>query len=82
MAVTGGSVILETTDREAAKIAFAADNARLWFLLRPPVGAKDSKPRSVNQESIKNFSLTVTEEATESGRSVTITGNANSEGEG
>jgi len=38
-----GSVILETTDREAALLAYAVDNAALWFVLRPPVGATDSK---------------------------------------
>ena len=36
---SGDSVILETTDQQGAKLAFAADNAKLWFLLRPPVGA-------------------------------------------
>ena len=33
---TGDSVILETTDQQGARLAFAADNAKLWFLLRPP----------------------------------------------
>ena len=48
----GGTVMLQLTDRDAARIAYAADNARLWFLLRPPVGAKDSKPLTVTQESL------------------------------
>lgn len=68
------SVILETTDREGAKLAFAADNAKLWFLLRPPVGAKDSKPSTVSQDSIKPFEVTVTSKETADGGTVTITG--------
>lgn len=42
----GGDVILELTDRDAAKMAFASDNGKLWFLLRPPTGAKDSRDDS------------------------------------
>jgi Flp pilus assembly protein CpaB len=75
----GDSVILETTDREAATLAFAADNAKLWFLLRPPVGAEDSKASTVSQDSIKPFELTVTSEGTENGGTVTITGKQGSE---
>lgn len=71
---TGDSVILETTDQQGARLAFAADNAKLWFLLRPPVGATDSKPSSVTQDSLKQFELTVTSEETENGGTVTITG--------
>ena len=71
---SGDSVILETTDREGAKLAFAADNAKLWFLLRPPVGATDSKPSTISQDSLKPFELTVTSKETENGGTVTITG--------
>jgi Flp pilus assembly protein CpaB len=74
MAVDGQSVILETTDKEGAKLAFAADNAKLWFLLRPPVGAKDSKPSTISQDSLKPFEVTVTSEQTDNGGTVTITG--------
>jgi Flp pilus assembly protein CpaB len=73
---SGDSVILETTDQQGAKLAFAADNAQLWFLLRPPVGATDSKPATVSQETLKQFELTVTSEETEDGGTVTITGEA------
>jgi Flp pilus assembly protein CpaB len=72
----GDSVILETSDQQAAKLAFAADNAKLWFLLRPPIGATDSKPTSVSQDSLKQFELTVTSKETDDGASVTITGEA------
>lgn len=60
MSVATGSVILETTDRQGAKLAFAADNARLWFLLRPPVGATDSKSGPVSQESLRDFEVSGT----------------------
>jgi len=48
----GGTAIMQLTDRDAAKLAYAADNAKLWFLLRPPVGADDSKPQTVTRESL------------------------------
>lgn len=46
------SVILQVSDRQAAALAFAADNAKLWFLLRPPVGSADSPDVSVSQDSL------------------------------
>jgi Flp pilus assembly protein CpaB len=73
---SGDSVILETTDQQGARLAFAADNAKLWFLLRPPVGATDSKSSSVSQESLKQFELSVTSKENEDGETVTITGEA------
>jgi Flp pilus assembly protein CpaB len=75
----GDSVILETTDRQGARLAFAADNAALWFMLRPPVGATDSKATSVSQDSLKQFELSVTSEETENGGTVTITGSGTTE---
>ena len=74
MANMGSSVMLETTDQQGAKLAFAADNAKLWFLLRPPIGSTDSKPSTVSQDSLKQFELTVTSKETEDGGTVTITG--------
>jgi Flp pilus assembly protein CpaB len=71
---SGNSVILETTDQEGAKLAFAADNAKLWFLLRPPVGATDSKASIVSQDSLRQFELTVNSQETADGNTVTITG--------
>jgi pilus assembly protein CpaB len=71
---TGASVILETTDTEGAKLAFAADNAKLWFLLRPPIGAKDSKASTVSQDTLKPFEVDVTSKETADGGTVTITG--------
>jgi Flp pilus assembly protein CpaB len=40
------------TAQEAAAVAFAADNGKVWFILRPPVGAKDPEPTPVTLESL------------------------------
>ncbi len=72
----GDSVILETTDQQAAELAFAADNAKLWFLLRPPIGATDGKPKSVSQDSLKEFELTVSSKSSDEGKTVTMSGTA------
>ncbi len=78
---TGSSVILETTDTQGARLAFAADNAKLWFLLRPPVGAKNSKDfgSSINQQTLREFEISVTSQETEDGETFTITGSAEGE---
>lgn len=47
-----GNLILEVSDRDAAKIVFAQQNGSLWFTLRPPVGAKQDPPSSVTLQSI------------------------------
>jgi len=36
----GGNLMLRVDTREAADFAFAADNAQLWFVIRPVAGAK------------------------------------------
>ncbi|MGH7539413.1 MAG: Flp pilus assembly protein CpaB [Gemmatimonadota bacterium] len=36
----GGTLMLRVDTREAADFAFAADNAQLWFVIRPVAGAK------------------------------------------
>ena len=61
-AVGSGSVLLETTDRQAAQLAFVSDNAKLWFVLRPPVGAVNGKAPTVTAEAVRagSDSLTVT----------------------
>jgi Flp pilus assembly protein CpaB len=48
----GSSVILETTDTQGAALAFASENARLWFLLRPTLGATDSRDITISQDSL------------------------------
>jgi hypothetical protein len=36
----------------ASKLAFAADNGKIWLILRPPAGAKDTAPQLVSADSI------------------------------
>jgi len=37
---------------QAAQLAFASDAGRVWFILRPPVGAKNPHPSSVTLEAL------------------------------
>jgi len=43
---------LKVNDVQAADIAFASDNGKVWLALRPSVGAKTSKPRIVTIETL------------------------------
>ncbi len=36
----GGTLVLRVETKDAANFAFAADNAQLWFVVRPVIGAK------------------------------------------
>ena len=36
----GGNLVLRVHTKDAADFAFAADNAQLWFVVRPVLGAK------------------------------------------
>jgi len=76
MAAGAGSVMLELTDRQAAQVAFASDNAKLWFVLRPPVGAEDSKTSPVTASTLllggKPIEVTAKYQETEDGSSVTV----------
>jgi Flp pilus assembly protein CpaB len=40
------------TANQAAQVAFAADNGKVWFVLRPPAGAKDATPSSVTLDAL------------------------------
>jgi len=59
-AETGGSgggnsqkaVIVRLTDAQSARMAYAADNGKIWFALRPPTGGESSRPTSVTQASV------------------------------
>jgi Flp pilus assembly protein CpaB len=42
--IEGGNIVLRLQTRDAAKFAWAADNARLWFVLRPAGPEKSIKP--------------------------------------
>jgi Flp pilus assembly protein CpaB len=73
----GKSIILRVTDREAVTLAHAADNGKIWVLLRPAGNAQQSKPRSVTLNSIisgsddpQRFKATIKKE----GNTVTVTG--------
>ena len=48
----GGNIILKVSDQAAARLAFAADNGKVWIVLRPPAGAKQSPPASVTAASV------------------------------
>jgi Flp pilus assembly protein CpaB len=46
------NVSLGVDDVEAAKLAFASDNGKLWLALRPSAGAKASRPGIVTVETV------------------------------
>ena len=41
---TSGNVILRALGPQAAALALAADNGKIWLVLRPASGAKNIKP--------------------------------------
>jgi Flp pilus assembly protein CpaB len=47
-----GNVILRVDTRDAADMAFAADNGTLWFVLRPQAGAKPTARDSANLQTV------------------------------
>jgi hypothetical protein len=47
-----GLYTLRATGRQAAVLAFASDNGRLWFVLRPASGAKIVNPGFVSTQSL------------------------------
>ncbi len=50
---TGSSnAVLRVTAQQAPKFAFAADNARIWLVLRPQVGASKTPPERVTLASL------------------------------
>jgi Flp pilus assembly protein CpaB len=48
----GANVSLQVTDQQAAELAFASDNGKIWLSLRPSAGAKSSPPRIVSAETL------------------------------
>jgi Flp pilus assembly protein CpaB len=46
------NAILRVTAQQAPQFAFAADNARLWLVLRPQVGATRTPPKTVTLNSL------------------------------
>jgi pilus assembly protein CpaB len=53
------AVIVRLSDRQAARLAFAADNGKIWLALRPPAGGTQSWPSAVTDQSIAAPSDTV-----------------------
>jgi Flp pilus assembly protein CpaB len=48
----GNIATLKVTEHQAAVLAWAADNGRLWFVLRPPSGATTPNPGFVSADSL------------------------------
>jgi Flp pilus assembly protein CpaB len=46
------NVVVRATDEKAAQIAFAADNGKVWLLLRPKAGAEQNRPSIVTLEKL------------------------------
>ena len=46
------AVTLRVTEKQAAALAYAIDNGRVTFALRPPAGASQSRPATVDLESL------------------------------
>jgi pilus assembly protein CpaB len=60
-----GDVMVRVTDREAANLAFAAENGKVWMALRAPAGASQQRGSSVDLDSILSSTPSIT---TEEGR--------------
>ena len=48
----GGNLVLRIETGEAAEWAYAADNAQFYFVLRPVVGAKQTKKTTATAASL------------------------------
>lgn len=46
------SVSLRVTDRQAAQLAFAVENGKVWLTMRPTAGATSSRPATVGLDSL------------------------------
>jgi Flp pilus assembly protein CpaB len=46
------NVVVRASDKKSAEIAFAADNGKVWLVLRPKAGALQSKPSLVGLETL------------------------------
>jgi Flp pilus assembly protein CpaB len=46
------NVVLRLTDQQAAELAFASDNGKIWFSLRPQSGSKAAAPSFVTLETL------------------------------
>jgi Flp pilus assembly protein CpaB len=48
----GSNLILRLESKDAATFAYAADNTQLWFVIRPVVNAKPTKPSTANAATV------------------------------
>ena len=53
------SVMLRVSDQQAAAVAFAADNGKVWLTLRSPAGASQQSPSTVDLQSLLSGSVPV-----------------------
>jgi Flp pilus assembly protein CpaB len=49
---TSATLILRVDSKEAPKYAFAVDNKRLWFVIRPAAGAKKTTPTVGHEDNL------------------------------
>lgn len=49
---SGPEVNLKVSDQDAAKLAFASDNGKIWLVLRPASGATPASPNIVSAETL------------------------------
>jgi Flp pilus assembly protein CpaB len=52
MNVLGGNVTFRANQRQAGALIFASENARMWLVLRPPVGSTNSRPPVVSYSDL------------------------------
>jgi Flp pilus assembly protein CpaB len=52
IATRGTNISLRVNDQQAAELAFASDNGKVWLSLRPSAGAKSTKPSIVTAETL------------------------------
>jgi len=52
LVATGSSLTLRVDDLQASRLAWASDNGKVWVTLRPPAGAKQSRPRIVSLSTV------------------------------
>jgi pilus assembly protein CpaB len=56
---TNTEVTVRVAASDAAKLAFASDNGKVWIVLRPPTGGTNPSPSAVNLDSLLSGSPSV-----------------------
>jgi Flp pilus assembly protein CpaB len=52
LTAAAGNVTLRATPRQSGQLIFASQNARIWLVLRPPVGSTTSKPPVITMNDL------------------------------